>query len=551
MSHTTGLSTFFANDATVKALDDLARADRITFFVGAGVSMEAGLPSWPELIDRLLRHAAHASGPFRERRRDLQREDVDPPLIGVDLQREAGNYARWMIATHGLLGAAAVVKAWLPQAEYHRVVEACLYEPVTQSRLPLQPGPTALQLASLWIACGPSRLTVLTTNYDLLIERALVGMGVKPDDVITLTEPQNAPAENTFNVLHLHGVVREPPTLPALRAPEGALVLAEDEYFTALDDSRARLRRQHCEALLDQGSCMFMGTGLTDPNLLTYLYSSASARQAGSPRHYALIVKQADQPPQLEASATVLATGREAAATRLRRMRVEALQADFFSQCGQFLAELRMRRDGSPGASFLGRLDQWRRDAAGAGLLPDHLPSFAQQQQKLQRALDAAVRAVAALLDSEPSLRCPHEHLALHLWVHDPTDGSLVFVARSDQRFLNAATLERQPIEMPIGRLVIEAVCSGAVLEASGDDLRSSRWRSMIVVPTVLDDSQRLADGSIAGSIPVGALVLASSEDGPTGLSRLRDLPTEREGLIATLAIVGSILLNPNAQEAA
>jgi hypothetical protein len=98
---------------------------------------------------------------------------------------------------------------------------------------------------------------------------------------------------------------------------------------------------------------------------------------------------------------------------------------------------------------------------------------------------------------------------------------------------------------MPIERLVVESVCSGSVLEASGPDLRSSRWRSMLVIPIVLDHGHALEDGRLVGAIPVGAIVLASDQDGARGLSRLRSTATDRAHLLSALETIGRRLLAP------
>jgi len=418
-----------------------------------------------------------------------------------------------------------------------------LYQPVTDGRVPLQPGPIALQIAELWRTVGPLGLTVVTTNYDLLLERALRAVGVSASEVATMTVEQPAVDPDKYAVIHLHGIVREPGENSESVITDDP-VLAEDEYYAVERDPRAEARRQLCERLLSAGSSLFLGTSLTDPNLLSYLYQSAAAHRSGSPRHFALTVKQSDQPPGIDVSAMVLTVGRETADTRLGRMNVTALAADFFCQNAQFLAEIRHRRRfGLRHVPHDERLQLWATQAVARGILPHREEAFLNHQPRLRGALAVTSNMIAELLDSKPSLRCPGERLALHLWVYDPQDHSLVFIARSDQQFFNPATLERQPIGMPVARLVVEAVCSGAVLEASGDDLRSSRWRSMLVTPIVLGDECTLTGGAAAGYLPVGALVLASDQDDPRGLGRLRDSPPERTHLVEVLARIGAVLL--------
>jgi NAD-dependent SIR2 family protein deacetylase len=45
-----------------KAIDDLARSDRVRVVAGAGASMEIGLPSWEDLVVALLDEAIASRG---------------------------------------------------------------------------------------------------------------------------------------------------------------------------------------------------------------------------------------------------------------------------------------------------------------------------------------------------------------------------------------------------------------------------------------------------------------------------------------------------------
>lgn len=76
-------------------IERIARAPEVTLLVGAGASMEAGLPSWPRLIEMLL-------------------ETVAADLAELDAQEKA----TWVEATlqrDDLLGAGAVVEVMAGQ----------------------------------------------------------------------------------------------------------------------------------------------------------------------------------------------------------------------------------------------------------------------------------------------------------------------------------------------------------------------------------------------------------------------------------------------------
>lgn len=529
-----------SEEATYQAIATMSDALPLAVFVGAGLPKEAGLPSWPELIDCLLRVTARRSEPFRVAESDLTSHGAPWLTVESAMELQASQYARWITASHGVLGAASVVKAWLPSADYRRTVARCLYRPLLDAQLPVEPGPTAVELARLWLRRGADSLTVVTTNYDLLIERALVLVGADPRHVNTAIHA-GAMASEMFNVVHLHGVISETEADGGSPPFPGSIVLAEDEFFAPSDDITAHERRAFCESLLSETPCLFIGTSFTDPNLLTYLYNSQIQPDHASGR-FAVVVKQGEQSPQLDATTAVLEAGRLAAAERLTRMSVTALQPDFFCQTGHLLADISRTADGT---TYSQRLESWSSAAHFAGILPG-TTAFGTRQHRLQQALAAGVAAIRSTLDSKPSLRCTTERLALHLWAHEPEDGSLVFGARSDMLFADPSMLERLPISMPIERLVVEAVCSGSCLEASGDDLQSSRWRSMLVVPITTDLGACLKDGSPIGGVPAGAVVLASDQDSAQGLARLKSAPADRSYLIAALAAIGRASLTPD-----
>ncbi|MEM8620262.1 MAG: SIR2 family protein [Actinomycetota bacterium] len=528
-----GFRSLWLDDSVGEAVELLSGQEHLHLFVGAGVSQEAGLPSWSELLDELLRRTALSSDPFRTKAEELDRGGADEHEVATALASDAASYSRWAIASHGLLGAAAVVKAWLGDGDYRRVVQDALYAPMIQSRLPFQPGPTAIAIAALWRRVGPSRMSVVTTNYDRMLERALVEIGVDE------TEIRSAPVggdrdSRTYNVIHLHGVLPEPQLTEQSDIAQ-PIVLAEDEFFGGGAD--ARMRSRLCESALTSDSCLFVGTSFTDPNLLGYLYAVAR-RERYDHKHVAIVVKQGEQPPQVDAGRTVLTLGRQTAAARLDRINVMTVQPSFFSQTAHVLGEIEPSVEGHTG--FLDRLDRWSLAARSTGLLPGVPAAFDSRQSALQRALSVAVDQIHEAFMAVPSMRCDGEVLSLHLWAHDPFDSSIVFIARSDQHFMAPELLEREPIAMPIRRLVVESVCSGTVLEASGGALDSSRWNSMLVVPL---SASLFSTRPGAPTIPIGALVLASSAEVARGLSRLRTAPDARHHLVRSLAQVGELML--------
>ena len=135
----------------------LAAAPKLTFVVGAGASMEAGLPSWAGLVRALLEAAA--------------------PKSLSDVDRTA-----WLDAASdsGLLGMAATARALAGgDDEFLRRVQTHLF----RGRGPdhFDPGPIAREIA-YWKRAFP-QVQLATFNYDQLLERALLDIGIHAEDV--------------------------------------------------------------------------------------------------------------------------------------------------------------------------------------------------------------------------------------------------------------------------------------------------------------------------------------------------------------------------------
>lgn len=231
-----GLHRFFEQPSTRECLAFLAPQECLAVVVGAGVSRESGLPGWSDLLAYLLGEVALTSEPIRNHESSLASSDPAAPDVRTASESHVASFKRLVMATHGLLGAASIVKSHFPADDYKRMLERALYQPAEECQLDITPGATAREIAALWTERGADRLTVITTNYDLLIELALLDAGVAESaiEIVSGTPDESGTDVDVFRVIHLHGVIPRPNQPSALTVPTGDIVLAEDDYFGAL-----------------------------------------------------------------------------------------------------------------------------------------------------------------------------------------------------------------------------------------------------------------------------------------------------------------------------
>ncbi len=460
-------------------IERIAGAGRLTFVIGAGASMEAGLPSWGGLVRALLESAAPASLDENDR-------------------------AAWLdaAAESGLLGMAATARALATtDEEFVKRVNHDLYR--GKGRDYFDPGPLAREIAA-WKQAYPE-IQLATFNYDQLLERALQDVGVEAE-----AREDNAPEpDGVAFVRHLHGFLTGDPV-------DDAVVLTERDY--AMWPSGSWQDTFMSEALKEV--CVFLGLSFTDQNLLRWIYGSTGDR------HLAVLSRQSA--PRL--SDGVRRELESANRARLARANVTAYWADFHAEVAQLMHEARRRKGpGKPPAPYPVRA-QKRALRGRRRCLP--VTALPRRQGKIREILASSLSGVRAALDSV-GVDANDAVLGLGLWGLDYEQREVTLWGSSDRIHVDSSTVTSVPLAWDSKWVAVEAITQGSVVEWDPDTY-ASRWRSVRGIPLVWTKpahAERIMVGAVTltTTSPSGTSIFDKAEGLASGIRRTIDIALHDE----------------------
>ena len=212
----------------------------ITLVAGAGISMNASLPSWESLIANMTSFIA------------------DPDLRRMAEKDKSDLMRKAEIVLH-------LVKAENANPEEYEFVRDALYQ---QGRS-VSPGQLAESIARL-AAVRRNGLRLITTNFDNILERALWQhfdqKNIRTFSLDEVADWEDWNGNDQVGVLHLHGLLRQG------KSPKHPIVLSESQYLKY----GARVRETIAKTLANSYS-IFVGLSMADPNLVGPLYASRPA----------------------------------------------------------------------------------------------------------------------------------------------------------------------------------------------------------------------------------------------------------------------------------
>jgi hypothetical protein len=235
-----------------------ARRGGVTLVLGAGVSIEAGVPNWRGLAVRIWEQALKAStgGPPVDEL-DIEKIVQDPqflPIIFELAQERLGNRA------------------------FVETLKDCIYQTV-QPRLTRHVGTTVGTVAAAISrdhGLGPRRriVRVVTFNADELLREALRGHTDRRGqfwqtmDHAVSTVPFGR-GEQHVPIYHVHGFLPRRGAF-AESYSEHRLVFTDSQYWES-GTSQASLANRTMNTALADSHCLFIGLSMTDANLLRWL----------------------------------------------------------------------------------------------------------------------------------------------------------------------------------------------------------------------------------------------------------------------------------------
>jgi hypothetical protein len=489
----------FEEERIGEVIERFGSSRKMAVFVGAGSSIEAGLPTWEELIKRLLDRAAREANLFSK-------------------PKDRRAWVKSMLQVESLIGAASVVEGLLNK-HLITVLRQELYAGQTKWEKNLKardyfPGPIANQIAYLRLTFEGQRrqLHIFTTNYDDLLEVALQNQPklAKKYTIYPYVRPGKEP-DHPLKVRHLHGYLgRQSKTLRPV-------TLTEHSYY--LDRMDNFWQEPEVVSELNETPCLFLGTSLTDPNITRYLYEAK-----GEQRHAVIFVRQAET---YLVPASVRRV-REAVAIERWSKRLDVIFVDHYSDVSQLLHEIANRRRTTKGryTPLTIRARRYLTNLETEILKPDSDEEFLERQKELHEVLVDILDQACAVMSRKKKQKLDlttELGLSMALWLLDISGRKLTAWATTDRIHCNVAALQTVELNPNSRWVAAKAFCSGRYTEEKWD-YSNSRWSYIIGIPL----------WTKGGHIPVGALTLTTrTSANRTKLAQMN--PSQRASFAETL----------------
>lgn len=231
----------------IKKLNKAYKKDDLVLFLGAGVSVDAGLPSWDSLMSQLLLTLIERRFPndINSKLNDVQKEEIASKLKGLN--------------NSSPLQAARYINSGLTD-DFEKEVSNVLYKKLND----LSENSLLNAIVKL---CTPPRSgigvkAITNYNFDDLVETILYKAGIKNRPIYN---DNSFPNSDEIGIYHVHGFLpQNPEEFEGLR--DSLLIFSEKNYHTIMSDpyNWSNLTQLN---FFRENTCLFIGQSGTDPNL--------------------------------------------------------------------------------------------------------------------------------------------------------------------------------------------------------------------------------------------------------------------------------------------
>lgn len=248
-------------NAIIQEAKEVVGKGNCVLFLGAGVSIDAKMPSWKELLKDLMGEVKKLKGETLDAFKELSSHVLD----------ECGN--SYLVMCRYLQTA---IKLHDDKVKFSDLIQKHLYGKKEPSKL-------LDDLAN--IVQQRKTEEVLTYNFDDLLEQYLIKLGLQEGkDFITISKDAEISGNEMLPIYHVHGVIPE-------KGPSDIVVFSEEEYHKRYSNPFHWSNIEQLHAL-SRKHCFFIGLSMTDPNLRRLLDAARQINQTDNECHYAFLKRQ-------------------------------------------------------------------------------------------------------------------------------------------------------------------------------------------------------------------------------------------------------------------
>lgn len=236
----------------------------VVLFLGAGVSIDGGIPLWGTLIKTL--HVYMLNSLTKDKGLSFKQQEMVSEIATNNEMESPIMQMRY-------------IRAAFSNDEYYKLVHSALYGNAIRLNTDLLN--TIAKISTPQRAyCGIK--SIITYNFDDLLERKFVQKDIQYNIISNEGDRQLV---DKLNIYHVHGYL---PSDFSEISDEPNLIFSEEDYHRIYRDAYSWSNLIQLSALREN-TCLFIGCSLTDPNLRRLL--DVAARNGETPRHYAFLRK--------------------------------------------------------------------------------------------------------------------------------------------------------------------------------------------------------------------------------------------------------------------